>query len=128
MEGNKLIVTANQTDHAFHRLPSVDGATFDGTYVMSEVNGKIPGITFTSGGRFTDDGALKVLYHEYIECSNPATAPGSGTYEVRDYSVIFNYSDGRRIKLAFLGAGYTRGNPSPPTLLMSYDENKLTRQ
>jgi hypothetical protein len=128
MQGDKLIITANQTDHAFYRLPSVDGATFNGTYTLSEVNGKIPAITFTSDGRFTDNGALKVLYHEYIECLNPALNAGSGTYEVKDYSVTFTYSDGRRIKLAFLGAEYTKGNPSPATLLMSYNEDRLTRQ
>ena len=128
MEGDKLIITANQTDHAFYRLPSVDGATFNGTYALSEVNGKIPTITFTPGGSFNDGGALKVLYHEYVECLNPAAAPGSGTYEVRDYSVIFTYSDGRRIKLAFLGAEYQRANPSPPTLRMSDNEDKLIRQ
>jgi hypothetical protein len=127
-EGNKLVVTKNQTDWPFYRLNSVDGATFNGTYVLGEVNGKIPTITFSHDGRFTDDGALKVLYHEYIECINPATAPGSGTYEVKDYSVTFTYTDGRRIKLAFLGAEYTKGNPSPATLRMSYNEDKLTKR
>lgn len=127
-EGNKLIITKNQTDWPFYRLPSVDGATFNGTYVLSEVNGKIPSITFTSDGRFTDNGAMKEMYHEYINCINPAVAPGSGTYEVKDYSVVFTYSDGRRIKLAFLGAEYTKSNPSPATLRMSFNEDKLTRQ
>ena len=128
MQGDKLIINVNQTDHAFYRLPSVDGATFNGTYALSELNGQIPSITFSSDGRFTDNGAVKVMYHEYIDCINPATAAGSGTYEVKDYSVIFNYADGRKIKLAFLGAEYSRGNPSPPTLLMSFNEDKLVRQ
>jgi hypothetical protein len=105
----------------------VDGATFNGTYVLSAVNGKIPAITFSSDGRFTDNGAIKVLYHEYVDCLNPALAPGSGTYEVRDYTVLFTYSDGRRIKLAFLGAEYSRSNPSPASLLMSFNEDKLIR-
>ena len=127
-EGDKLIITKNQTDWPFYKLNSVDGATFNGTYVLGAVNGKIPAITFTSDGRFTDNGAMKEMYHEYISCINPAAAPGSGTYEVKDYSVLFNYSDGRRIKLAFLGAEYTKGNASPATLRMSYNEDKLTRQ
>ncbi len=127
-EGSKLIVTKNQTDWAFFKLNPVDGATFNGTYALGQVDGKIPSITFTSDGRFTDNGALKVLYHQYIDCINPAAAPGSGTYEVKDYSVIFTYSDGRKIKLAFLGAEYAKGNPSPPTLRMSYNEDKLIRQ
>jgi len=128
MEGNRLIISPNRTDHAFARLNAVDGATFNGTYVLSALNGKIPSITFSSDGRFTDNGALKVLYHEYVDCLNPALSAGSGTYEVRDYSVLFSYSDGRRIKLAFLGAEYSRSNPSPATLLMSFNEDKLIRQ
>ena len=108
-------------------MNSVDGATFNGTYVLSEVGGKIPSITFTPDGRFADEGAIKVMYHAPVDCVNPAAEPGSGTYEVKDYSVIFTYSDGRRVKLAFLGAEYTKGNPSPATLRMSYHEDKLTK-
>lgn len=128
MENDKLIITANQTDHKFFQLPSVDGARFNGTYVMSEAYEKIPVITFTADGRFTDNGAIKVLYHEYTDCVNPGLLPGSGTYEVKNYSILFNYTDGRKIKIAFMGTGYDKSNTSPPKLLMSYDENTLTRQ
>ncbi|HWR32578.1 MAG TPA: hypothetical protein VN451_03590 [Chitinophagaceae bacterium] len=128
MENDKLIITANQTDHTFFQMPSVDGARFNGTYVMSEAYEKIPVITFTADGRFTDNGAIKVLYHEYTDCVNPGLLPGSGTYEVKNYSILFNYTDGRKIKIAFMGTGYDKSNPSPSKLLMSYDENLLTRQ
>ncbi|MEK6289660.1 MAG: hypothetical protein AABO57_28425 [Acidobacteriota bacterium] len=128
MEGDKLIISKNQRDWSFYQLDSVDGATFNGTYVLREVNGKIPTITFTSDGRFSDNGAMKEMYHQQIVCINPATTPGSGTYEVKDYSILFTYSDGRKIKLAFLGVGYAKSNPSPATLMMSFNEDKLIRQ
>lgn len=128
VSGDKLIVTKNQMDWPYFKLKSVDGATFNGTYVMSAVNGVIPTITFTTDGRFTDKGALKVLYHQYVECVNAALLPGSGTYTVKDYTIHFNYSDGRKIKLAFIGTDYDKGNSSPSTLRMSYDDNTLTRQ
>jgi hypothetical protein len=128
MEGNSLVITANQTDHKFYHLPSVDGARFNGTYVMSEAYGKIPVISFTPDGKFTDNGAIKVLYHEYIDCINPALIPGSGTYEVKDYTITFNYSDGRKIKIAFLGTEYDIKNQSPALLRMSNNEDPLTRQ
>jgi hypothetical protein len=128
MEGKKLIITRNQTDWPFIPLDSVDGATFNGTYALGAVNGRIPAITFTSDGRFADNGAVKVMHHDLIDCANPAATPGSGTYEVKNYSVLFDYSDGRKVKLAFLGAEYSKGNPSPATLLMSYNEDKLVRQ
>lgn len=128
MEGKTLIITANQTDHKFYSLPPVDGARFNGTYVMSEAYGKIPVITFTADGRFTDNGAVKVLYHEYNECINPALTPGSGTYEVKDYTITFNYNDGRKIKIAFLGTEYDIKNPSTSILRMSNNEDPMTRQ
>ena len=127
-EGNQVILTKNQKDWPFYQLPSVDGATFNGTYNMSAVNGKIPSISFTSNGKFTDNGALKVLYHEYNNCLNPAVTPGSGSYEVKDYTILFNYSDGRKIRLAFLGAEYDIKNKSPASLRMSFNEDPMTRQ
>ncbi|MDQ3021037.1 MAG: hypothetical protein M3R36_10770 [Bacteroidota bacterium] len=127
-EDEKLIISKDQMDWPFFKLNSVDEARFNGTYVMSEDNGKIPSITFTSEGRFTDDGAIKVLYHEYIDCINPVLTPGSGTYEVKNYSIVFNYNDGRKIKIAFLGAEYDKNNPSPSTLRMSFNEDPMTRQ
>jgi hypothetical protein len=128
LEGNRLIVTKNQMDWHFTKVKPVDGATFNGTYHMSEVHGKIPSIIFTADGQFTDNGALKVLYHEYIDCLNLALQPGSGSYSVKDFTVTFNYSDGRKIKLAFLGSGYDKNNPSPPILWMSHNHDPLTRQ
>ncbi len=128
MEGNNLIIKANQTDHKFYKLPSVDGARFNGTYTMSEAYGKIPAITFKADGKFNDNGAIKILYHEYIDCLNPDLAPGSGTYKVKDFTVLFSYTDGRKIKIAFLGTDYNKNNPSPPVLRMSSDESVLTRQ
>jgi hypothetical protein len=127
-EGDKLIVTKNQMDWPYFKLKSVDGATFSGTYTMSAVNGIIPAITFSADGRFTDNGAIKVLYHEYVECVNAALLPGSGTYVVKDYTIHFNYSDGREIKLAFIGTDYSKSNPAAPVLRMSYNDDPLTRQ
>ena len=128
MEGNTLIITANQTDHKFYQLPSVDGARFNGTYVMSEAFGKIPAIIFTADGRFTDNGAIRILYHDYNDCINPAINPGSGTYTVKDYTITFNYTDGREIKIAFLGTEYDIKNQSPAILRMSNNEDPMNRQ
>ena len=128
MEGNKLIITANNTDHRFYNLPSVDGAKFNGTYVMAEAYGKIPAISFTADGRFIDNGAVRVLCHEYNDCINPGFAPGSGTFEVKDYTITFNYSDGRKINIAFLGTEYDKSNQSPAVLRMSNNEDPMMRQ
>ncbi|MBL0274118.1 MAG: hypothetical protein IPQ06_13865 [Chitinophagaceae bacterium] len=90
--------------------------------------GKIPSITFSSDGRFSDNGAIRVLYHEYNDCINPGMLPGSGTYQVKDYTITFNYTDGRKIKIAFMGTEYDKSNQSPAVLRMSNNEDPMTRR
>jgi hypothetical protein len=128
MENGKLIVRHVNADNAFQKVNSVDDARFNGTYALSERNGIIPAITFTTDGYFADRGAVSVLYHEYTDCINPAKAPGSGTYQVRNHTVIFTYSDGRRIRIAFVGTDYDRNSQSPGTLTLSSNEDVLKRQ
>ena len=128
MEGDKLIVNKNQRDWPFYKLNSVDGARFSGTYKMSESYEMIPVISFTADGKFNDNGVVRVLYHDNTTCINPGFKPGSGTYEVKDYTIKFNYTDGRKVKLAFLGTDYDKNNLSPTTIRMSFDDNPLHRQ
>lgn len=127
-EGDKIIVTKNQRDWPFYKLNSVDGAKFSGTYKMSESYEKIPIITFTADGRFTDNGVVRTLYHDGTNCVNPGFVPGSGNYTVKDFTVTFNYTDGRKVKIAFFGTDYDKSNPSPATLRMSFNEDPMNRQ
>jgi hypothetical protein len=134
LDNDKLIITTTNTNHAFIKENPVDGAVFNGSYAMSsktftgEETGITPLIQFTPDGKFTDKGALKILCHEYNECLNPAVLPGSGTYFVKDYSIVFNYTDGRVVKIAFMGSNYEKGNQTPATLLLSFNEDLLTKQ
>ncbi len=134
MENDKLVITTNKTDHGFIKTKFFDGARFNGVYALSSKDfsgketGKTPVISFTADGKFTDNGALNILNHAYVDCINSANEPGSGTYEVKNYSVVFNYNDGRKIKIAFTGADYDKNNPSPPTLRMSFNEDPMKRQ
>ncbi len=95
---------------------------------MGEAYGKIPSITFASDGGFSDNGAIRVLCHEYNDCTNPGLAPGAGTYEVKDYTISFNYSDGRIIKIAYLGTDYEKNNFSPATLRMSNNDDPMIKK
>ena len=129
VENDKLIITTNKTDHGFMKLNDVDYVKFSGTYAMSEWNGAIPTISFTPDGKFTDHGAIRILYHEYVDCLNPALLPGSGVYELKNHSLIFNYSDGRKIKIAFTEAGFDKNNIDPSsTLVFAFNNDVLKRQ
>jgi hypothetical protein len=134
MENGKLVITTSNTEHGFIKTKNVDGARFNGTYALSSKNflgeetGKTPLIRFTEDGRFEDNGALKNLRHESDDCLNDAINPGSGTYEVKNYSILFNCSDGRKIKIAFIGSDYDKNNLSPATLSLSFNEDVLRKQ
>ncbi|MEO8404573.1 MAG: hypothetical protein ABI480_08265 [Chitinophagaceae bacterium] len=127
-ETNKLVVTTNKANHSFIKINAADAASFKGTYALAEYNGKIPSIIFTEDGKFIDNGAVSILYHDYVDCINPAKEPGSGNYEVKNYSLIFNYTDGRKIKIAFIQMDYDKNNRSPASLALSYNEDMLKKK
>jgi hypothetical protein len=129
VENDKLVITTNKTEHGFIRLNDVEYVKFSGTYVMDEWKGMIPSVTFTQDGKFTDNGAIRVLCHEYVDCLNPALAPGSGIYELKNHSIIFSYTDGRKIKIAFTEAGFDKNNADPSSILVvGFNNDVLKRQ
>jgi len=128
LQGEFLVLTTNKTAHKFFRLPSVDGVRFDGTYVFQAEQGKVPKITFTADGRFTDEGALKVLEHNSYPLYGVARTPGEGTYEVKNWTIRFRYSDGRELKAACLGLGAKPGDPRPKELTLGFNHDTLKRQ
>ena len=63
-----------------------------------------------------DNGALDILYHQSTTSADIAKEHGSGTYQAKNHTLIFKYSDGRKIQIAFSGLNYDRWNQSPPSL------------
>lgn len=62
--------------------------------------GAKPVLTFYANGKFKDEG----LFNTYLfdGATNPEAAkPGNGTYELKDYSIILKYDDGRVRQEAF---------------------------
>ncbi|MFT3695987.1 MAG: hypothetical protein QM831_22815 [Kofleriaceae bacterium] len=84
-----------------YRAKDINGAVLDGTYTwysdpedpLLARPGCQPLVTFTKDGAFEDRGGFDVP----CKTSGP-TAPGSGTYELRDYSIVMHYKDGRTVK------------------------------
>ena len=127
--GDDLIVTTQNTDHKYERVPSMDGALLNGTYAFEgNWDGKPPSITFSNDGTFIDKGALDYLHHQRSDPFNITKEPGSGTYFVKDFTLVFNYSDGRHVQVVFMGAGYDRKAPSPATLTLSFNHDTLIKK
>lgn len=97
-------------DHPLNRCRPVDGLRLQGswTYFTNPNDpsldrmprGQAPIIHFTSDGKFVDDGVVALFLTEGNRSIDQA---GSGTYEIRDFTLILRYSDGRVKAYAFSG-------------------------
>lgn len=129
--GENLVITTQNTEHKYEKFPSIDGAVLSGKYAFDgDWGGKPPSVTFTSDGKFIDEGALNILNHQTTDPNefNITAKPGIGTYEIKTYTLVFTYSDGRRVQMVFDGNGFDRKNPSPPSLTLSFNNDILYKK
>lgn len=99
----RYVVDHLETEHArVSRAKNVTGATLDGLYTWwtnaEDASLAAPGcqplVSFTRDGHFEDRGGFAT---PCTSAPDP-NAPGSGTYEIRDFSLILHYADGRTVK------------------------------
>jgi hypothetical protein len=82
----------------------VDGLRLKGAYMSADptsvayyqsLSKPVATINFTTDGHFTDNYLLSDYSNE------PALAPGSGTYEIKDFTITFKFNDGRIVARSF---------------------------
>ncbi len=99
VETNKLKID----DIVYYRCLSITGKKLNAAYttfadptdpdLQTLPIGLKPVITFLNDGRFFDEGVFNTLLFD--GATNPeAGAPGYGTYEIKDFSIILKYTDG----------------------------------
>lgn len=90
--------------YQYIRCRPVDGLKLNGTYISADpvsasyyksIGRPDPTIVFTTDGQFADVNFID----DYA--NDPATAAGYGTYEIRDFTLILHYTDGRTIRRSF---------------------------
>lgn len=92
-------------NNTFYKCESVDGLKLNGVWgwtpdtARPQDNTLTHAIRFSKNGQFTDYGIFTIDLNE--PDMDPQDAPGSGTYQIRDFSLILNYSDGRVIQKSF---------------------------
>jgi hypothetical protein len=89
-------------DKVYEPMLSVDGLKLEGRWQLPGADRKRR-IEFTAAGRFTDDGLLEDVgflpvpawagSRETLYARPPAA--GAGTYEIRDFTLLLTYDDGR---------------------------------
>lgn len=128
LEGDKLVFAPIKEEHKFIRMPSVDDVKLNGKWMIKGVNDQPFFITFKSDGTFIDNGALKVIDHTVYNYYSTADGGGYGSYSIKDHTIVFKYSDGRVLAIAFPGLQFTPGNMSPNELVLSYNNDTLIKQ
>jgi len=106
----------------FYRCAPVDGLRLNGawtTYADPEdpvlsTPGMHPVLHFQADGRFRDDGLWATVLG--IGMDEITKAPGEGAYEIRDYTLILRYDDGRVRYSALTMFLKGKAEPSPKLL------------
>ena len=97
-------------DLVYYKCQPVNGQKLKGSFTTftdpndPAINDKSLGyrsvINFTTDGKFNDEGIYQVLFKDYTK-GDAYNAPGKGTYELKDYSIILKFEDGRVKQEAF---------------------------
>lgn len=96
------------------------GMRLDGTYIVEGLGDT--DLTFSTDGRFTDRGLLWLC--DIIDKRPEFEQSGSGSYEIRNCSLILAYDDGRRAQVAFyLPTPQDAATSRPSTIVL----NKMRR-
>jgi hypothetical protein len=108
-------------DEVWQPMPLVDGLKLDGRWNLPVPAGQPPRrIEFTAAGRFKDEGVLEDVGHfpvyawsgSRIVFRERPPARGSGTYEIRDFTLLVKYEDGRVWSTDFSTWGTDPKDPS----------------
>ena len=100
-------------NNTYYKSESINGAKLDASFTsFANPNdpqletlsyGEKPKITFYSTGKFKDEGIFNTYLFDKV--TNPAAAKsGNGSYELKDFSIILKYDDGRVRQEAFVPA------------------------
>lgn len=92
----------------YHRIASVDDLHLEGVWTTYRdpadpylgKDGIKPIIRFKKDGRFKDEGLLRRSFG-YLFDNQSESAPGEGSYYIKDFTLTLKYDDGRIQKAAF---------------------------
>jgi hypothetical protein len=99
----------NIGEEEYRKCKSVNGSKLNGSFSyygngdplqISLPYGQNPKMIFYSNGKFTDEGMYYQILKDHSK-DDAYNAAGVGTYELKDYSIILTYTDGRIKQLSF---------------------------
>jgi hypothetical protein len=123
IKDGKMMVQINGGTRPFSKLPPIDGATLNGSWCFE---GSC--ISFTSDGKFTDNGVIQLLEHLPTTCNVTEPLNGQGSYEIKNNSIFFHYADGLTIQNAISGLNIDNGNLSTSKLFLGWYNDVLEKK
>lgn len=124
IQGEKLTGSMNGSTREFKRMPILNEVRLNGTWTMY---GGAISITFTADGQFEDYRVIRELEHRVTTCDYGVPERAHGTYTIRNHTLFFRYSDDTYTEMAIAELGLQRGVNSPDQLILSSENNSLTK-
>jgi hypothetical protein len=129
LENGKIILAHYQTKIPYQQFPSLDGTKLNGSWCMQGLYGNKPScINLTPDGRFSDNGIIHDIEHNINNCFAGAPQSGQGTYEIKNNSILFLYSNGTINQAAFSGLRLESSDSSPKELHLGYHDDVFQKQ
>ncbi len=129
LKDGKIYLEMYQKKIDYSAMPNPDGIMLEGNWCGAGVyNGKTACIRFTANGQFEENGVIKRVEHEINTAFNSIPESGQGTYEIKNNSIIFHYSNGFTYQAAFSGLSLQKGSTSPAELHLGYLDDVFEKQ
>jgi len=120
----------------YYRCVEVDGLRLQGSWTtFADPNdpalgrmepGKKPIITLNRDGTFVDEGVFASFFDQYTAIDPARSLAGNGTYELKRFSLILHYADGRTRKIAITGV--FGGSPAPSADIIFLSRSRFNRR
>lgn len=121
----------------FNRCAKVSGLKLSGSWTSysdpadpaldDRPAGSRPVIRFTADGRFADEGLFaSFLRSGYGPEAEAQDAAGEGSYEIRDFTLVLRYADGRTRREAF--SGFLAADPAVKPDILFLRRGRLNRR
>lgn len=129
LENSKIMLSHYQTKIPYQQIVSLDDAKLNGNWCSQGLYGsKIICINLSPDGHFNDNGVIHNIEHNINNCFTGAPQSGEGTYEIKNNSILFHYSNGIVNQAAFSGLRMASSDSSPKELHLGYHDDVFQKQ
>jgi hypothetical protein len=129
LKKDQLFLGIYSTQIPYDRLEIPEHPSLSGHWcALGEFEGKKACISFTPDGRFNDQGGVRRMEHTLYDVYSETPESGTGSYEIRNYSIVFHFTGGTTYQAAFSPLNSQNKNPDPPELHLGFNDDLFQKQ